>query len=142
MRVWSINEQVYVDPNTKLRFEFTSENTESVARGEGPALHDEQLYFNVYNEANTKVIRMRARRNGLIDSSEVEGMEGVAAPATAQEEARAAILTDRPAPADHPAPAAHSAGHEPAAQDVQPPPPAETDWTGVNMSSQFSGDIE
>lgn len=126
-RVWSIQEQVYVEPVTKLRFEFTSEHTEAMARGEGPTLHDEALLFNVYNEANTKVIRMRVRRHAWISRSEVEGIE-TPAPATPEEKERLDLLTEQPV---------KTAVAAPGTETTQ----AQA-WAGVNIAPQFSGDIE
>jgi hypothetical protein len=139
-RIWAIEEQVYVDPITKLRFEFTSAHTEAMSRGEGPTLNDNYLMFNVYNESNTRVIRMAVERNGRIWDAKIEGMEGVETPKTQDEiesEQRAAWEKKL---ADKMESARTAVKVNPEDDPEQQKGPAE--YEGINLAGQFTSDIE
>jgi hypothetical protein len=120
-RNWSIEEQVYVQPDVKLRFEFTSAHTELVARGEDPPVHDKWVVLNVYNESNTRVIRINFTRAGQVISSLVENVEGEV-PLTDGERAAQGMAAREPL-------------DEGTVTDQQQA------WQGINLAEQFSGDI-
>lgn len=137
MRIWSISEQVYVEPNTRLRFEFTSAHTESMAAGEGPTLHDNFLMLNVYNESGNRVIRMKVSRGGIIASSEVENVD--------QPPESDAVQEERVTRAETWADAAQA--HDGAGQEVKADGPVasdgglNSDFERINYADQFAGDI-
>jgi hypothetical protein len=146
-RNWSIEEQVYVQPDVKLRFEFTSEHTEAVGHGRDAPVHDKWLMLNVYNESGTRVIRINFTRAGQVISSEIENIgEGDEVPLTDTErlaaQVREAERTAEPTAAELGA-AARAAGEEPLVRvpRFEGETTQEQAWAGINLASKFSGDI-
>lgn len=145
-RNWSIEEQVYVQPDVKLRFEFTSQHTEQVARGEEPPLHDKWIMLNVYNESNTRVIRMNFSRAGQVISSTVDEL-GVGEDVPLTEHEKAAAARD---PRNQDPPTASDGGlnadfarvlHEAKPLDEGTVTDQTGAWAGINLAERFSGDI-
>lgn len=119
MRPWNIEEQVIVEPTTKLRFEFTSVHSQCMARGEEAPGHDKAIALNVYNEGGTRVIRIEFTRGGQMVASVVEQWEQPVPPTEAEQ---ITALMVRPA------------------DEGVSDPPAQS-WDGINVAGQFAADI-
>jgi len=132
-RIWSIEEQVFVDPSTKLRFEFTSTHTRCLAEGDTPPKHDRGLELNLFNEGGTRVIRMQFDRDGQCQGATVESVEEEEVPRASAE------LWAHPDEIAKFKQAAPDPGN--ALEQGPPDPPAPT-FEGINLASQFAGDIK
>lgn len=128
-RPWEIQEQVVVEPSTKLRFEFTSEHSKAVEKGEEPPYHDKAIILNVYNESGTRVIRMDFTRGADFVSSTVEPLEKEEIPLSEQEKITAMMAPDR---GEKEAVTAHDEWVT----------TQEDAWKGINLAQQFTSDIE
>jgi hypothetical protein len=132
-RIWSIEEQVFVEPVTKLRFEFTSTHTRCLAEGDTPPSHDRGLELNLFNESGNRVIRMQFDRNGACQGAIVESVEEENVPRSPQE------FEEKPTTLAVPELMATDDGPMDPATDLAQDPPG---FQGINLASQFAGDIE
>jgi hypothetical protein len=124
-RIWSIEEQVFVDPSTKLRFEFTSTHTRCLAEGDTPPKHDHGLELNLFNESGNRVIRMQFDRDGQCQGATVENVEEEEVPRGPHE------LEEKPATLAVP--------ELTATDDLDQRASA---YERINLASQFAGDIK
>lgn len=127
-RPWEIWEQVVVEPATKLRFEFTSEHSRAVEKGEEPPYHDKAVILNVYNESGTRVIRMDFTRAGDFVSSTVEPLEKEEVPLSEQEKL-SRMMRSEPSSVEP----RSGGGSETTQEDA---------WKGINLAQRFVSDIE
>jgi hypothetical protein len=128
-RIWSIEEQVFVEPTTKLRFEFTSTHTRCLVEGDTPPKHDRGLELNLFNESGNRVIRMQFDRNSMCQGATVENVAEEEVPRAPQEKPTTLAVPELMATDDGPM--------DPATDLAQDPPGFE----GINLASQFAGDI-